>query len=136
MEKTIEALEQKVAELSKELDRRIAAENELRIEAEISKTWAGDLPADDRLDYLKFLVKDRFQFDSKRGRLEDRLGVCRNLSEFKAEIEETNQVFRKAESTSRTSGKRQITSKQFSIDLPKDPQMQKDFLAGRIEVID
>ena len=136
MEKTIEALEAKVAELEKELDSRIAAENELRIETEIQRTWSGDLPADDRLDYLKFLVKDRFQYSAKRGQLEDRLGVCRNLSEFKQEIEATNQVFKKAESTSRTGGKRRITQREFAVELPKDPELKAAFLRGEIEVID
>jgi hypothetical protein len=137
MEKTIEALEAKVAELSKELDSRIAAENELRIETEIQRTWSGDLPADDdRLDYLKFLVKDRFQYNAKRGQLEDRLGVCRNLSEFKLEIETTNQVFKKAESTSRTGGKRRITQREFAVELPRDPQLKAAFLRGEVEVVD
>ena len=108
----------------------------MRLEAELAKAWEGDLPSGDRLDYLKFLASKRFQHDPKRGALADRLGMCRDMKDFRSELESSNDVFKRSDDVKGGGAVRYITQHQFSHELPKDPKMKADFLAGRIVVRD
>lgn len=139
MEKTLDELQKKLESAEAELAQRQQAETVLRLENELTKAWGADLPTGDKLDYLKFLASKRFEHDSKRGALADRLGICRDMNDFRNELESSNDVFRRSTTTEDANGSggvTYITQKQFSIDLPKSAQMRADFLAGRIKVRD
>ena len=136
MEKSISELTQKLAEAEAELTQRQQAEANMRLETELTRAWGGDLPSGDRLDYLKFLASKRFEHDPKRGALSDRLGICRDLSDFRSELESSNDVFKRSDDVKGGGAVRYITQHQFSHELPKNPKMKADFLAGKIAVRD
>lgn len=136
MEKSISELTQKLAAAEAELAQRQQAEASMRLETELAKAWEGDLPSGDRLDYLKFLASKRFEHDPKRGALADKLGNCRDMKDFRSELESTNDVFKRSDDVKGGGAVRYITQHQFSHELPKDPKMKSDFLAGKIAVRD
>lgn len=139
MEKTLDELQKKLESAEAELSQRQQSETVLRLENELTKAWGADLPKGDKLDYLKFLASKRFEHDSKRGALADRLGICRDMNDFRNELESSNDVFRRSTTTEDANGSgavRYITQHQFSHELPRDPKMKSDFLAGRIAVRD
>ena len=130
-QKRLELLEQELEALRK-------AERSARLEAGLSSAWGTDLPRGDKGDFLRMVTEKRFKWNEESRRFEDRLGVLKDFSDWRKELESENDIFKveQPKAQAQAPQRRRITQRQFSIDLPKDPNLKAAFLRGEVEVVD
>lgn len=130
-QKRLESLEQEIRDLRK-------AERSARLEAGLSSAWGTDLPRGDKGDFLRMVTEKRFQWNEESRRFEDRLGVLKDFSDWRKELESENDIFKveQPKAQAQAPQKRRITQQEFAVELPKDPKLKAAFLRGEVEVVD